>query len=157
MSSLSDIRESILTKFAEALAASSTPNLPVEAPNRRFKRPTSGAWGRVTINFGTRNPAALGSAGQKLNRTAFVLVLQVFVPENDGEKIAFEIVDDVIGRLDYGTRIATNATTSRRSNVQFNSSSILTVGRAGTDDDKGQAGLFQVNGSVDGVAHDWPG
>ena len=155
MSALADIRKAVFAEFEAALAAA--PNysaIAIDAPNRRFQKPLNDPWVRVALNPGTRAPAALGSSGQKLNRFPFILALQVFVPENNGEKIAFEIADELLGPLEYQTAIGTVDGT--RHNIHFETASIGTGFRAASDSDEGAASFWQLNATISGIANDWP-
>lgn len=67
--------------------------LPVEHENQRFTQPATGPWGRLTLVTGETEPAAIGNGQGRLERTPFVLFLQVFMPENTGTKVARQAAD----------------------------------------------------------------
>lgn len=83
-------RNLILTAWQAAWNSPSPGLFPVEFENLKFKRPTSGPWGRLSINPGETTPIAPGT---KDSRTPFILVLQVFIPENGGTLPAYRAAD----------------------------------------------------------------
>ena len=87
--------EVIMTAWKAAWDAAGL-TLPVEVHNQPFKRPTTGAWARLTYLGGQTSAASLGTV-QK--RTPFALALNVFLPENTGTRIAYRAAD-AMGRLD---------------------------------------------------------
>jgi hypothetical protein len=151
-------RERILTKFEEARASSADyptdAEFPIEAPNRRFKKPASGPWGRLTLQFGERVQVSIGgSLGRKnRRRTPFVLTLQIFVPENAGESVAYDIAEQIMGPLDVVTDgvLTIVPGNSWRVDTIFETSSLIQVGKAAGDDDEGAAGVSQLNASISG-------
>lgn len=68
-------------------------SIPVEHQNHRFARPTAGAWGRLSLATGETSPASIGTGAGALERTPFILTLQVFLPENTGTRLAAMAAD----------------------------------------------------------------
>jgi hypothetical protein len=68
-------------------------SIPVEHANQRFQQPKNGPWGRLTLQTGKTTPAAIGGQMGKLDRTPFILSLQMFLPENSGTSIAQQAAD----------------------------------------------------------------
>lgn len=155
MKAFSLARQAIFLQFEAARAASTDypteAEFPIEAANRRFKRPDSGPWGRLVLTFGERNPIAVGgNAGkQNLNRTAFVLGLQIFLPEHTGEKEAYEIAGQIMGALDYETTSILDFPITTRVDCFFETSSFIAVGKV-TGGESGPAGTEQFNATISG-------
>lgn len=93
MSNHTTAAEEIKRAWLTAWNAGPLSALPVEHENLRFQQPSSGPWGRLTLVTGDTEPAAIGSGAGRLERTAFVLFLQIFMPENTGTKIARQAAD----------------------------------------------------------------
>jgi hypothetical protein len=155
MKAFSLARQSIFGSFDTARASSadySTEALfPIEGRNRRGKRPTSGPWGRITLGFGTRNAVSIGGASGANNRkrTPFVLTLQIFVPEHEGEAAAFLIAEQIMGPLDLLASNLTDIPSTTRLSVNFQTASFEPVGKVGGEDE-GASGTEQFNSSISG-------
>ena len=109
-------RREILSRVKAVLDAESI--TAVEWPSLRFKQPTRSQWYRVTIQQGQANAAALGP--QKLNRTPFVVFLQVFIPiENETGDAAAYTAADALGALNNTDATRTDGPTGTRARVTF--------------------------------------
>lgn len=86
-----------LWKLASLSGALAT--LPTEYENRRFKRPDAGPWGRLTLRKAQSTPRNIGD-GLRVERTPFVLYLQIFIPEGEGTRVA-EQAHDRLKILNY--------------------------------------------------------
>lgn len=98
--------------------------VPIEYQNQKFSKPQSGPWGRYTLLPGETNPAALGVNGAKIDRTPFFLTIQVFIPEEGGTSVAFQ-VSDILANLNTQQRLSDD----RKTVVSFYSAG-LTPGAA---------------------------
>tara|TARA_R110000803_G_scaffold209965_3_gene280589 strand:- start:17944 stop:18405 length:462 start_codon:yes stop_codon:yes gene_type:complete len=109
-------RKEIISQVKAALDAESI--TAVEWPSMRFEQPEGLPWYRVTIQQGQSNPAALGP--QKLNRSPFVIFLQVFLPiENlTGDSAAY-VAADALGSLNNTDATRTDGPTGTRAAVKF--------------------------------------
>jgi len=156
MKAFSLARSTILSRFEASRALSADyptdTEFPIEAPNRRFQKPTSGPWGRITVQFGERNQISIGGGAGSGNRkrTAFVLTLQIFVPEHKGEKEAFEIAEQVMGSLDVQSIAAVDIPVTTRIDLFFGTVSFTPVGNVGGGEDEGAAGTAQFNATISG-------
>jgi len=123
-------RKEIMTRVKAALDAEAI--TAVEWPGMRFEQPKAQPWYRVGIQAGQAQPAALGP--QKLNRTPFVVFLQIFLPiENAlGNAAAYEAAD-AIGALNNTNQTRTDGTSGTRADVKFRVASAPNfVGKDGT-------------------------
>lgn len=160
MNPLSTARTAILELFETARANSATyptdAEFPIEIRNRRFKKPASGPWGRLTLTFGSRIPISVGGSGGKANlrRTPFILTLQIFVPEHDGEKVAFNIADEILGGMDFESDLRSSGGTKVHTICE--TATLNAVGKAAGDDDEGAAGMEQFNAVLPGHFDDFP-
>ncbi len=112
-------RSTVAAAWKAVWDASSVADLPVEFQNQPFKRPQNVPWGRYTLLPGETEPAALGAEGLKMERTPFVLIVQVFHPEDTGTRKAYQASDAMRGlnysrhRQDYpGGFVVVNFNTS---------------------------------------------
>lgn len=65
----------------------------VKWPNVVFAQPANTAWVALSIRWGESNQASIGPATRRLERHQGVVVIQVFVPKNSGEKALAEHLD----------------------------------------------------------------
>lgn len=86
-------RATILREFEIARKAGAAAGLPIRYPNHRFDPPEAAPWLAVSLQTGETNPISLGPRGR--DRTAFVLVVQVFLPEQTGTLQAYRVADDI--------------------------------------------------------------
>lgn len=93
MSNHTTAAEEIKRAWLAAWNAGPLDAMPVEHENLRFQQPSTGPWGRLTLVTGDTEPAAIGTGAGRLERTPFVLFMQVFMPENTGTKIARQAAD----------------------------------------------------------------
>ena len=102
-------------------------------PNRDFTPPTKAAWIAVTISSGEASQIELGSS-KNTHRHPGLVIVQVFVPANWGDKTALDTADSV-------------AALFRRQRLSYTDGSIVfrtpTVRVIGRDN-----AYFQVNVSV---------
>ncbi len=111
--------------------------MPIEHENHRFKAPTDTPWGRLTLTRGDTSKVSLGGPTVKIERTPFILNLQVFIPENQGTRAADNAADAMAALNDF-TASETNLT------VNFK-----TVGIGSSSADKGAAFLITIPGQYD--------
>lgn len=109
-------RKQITLYVQQALLSAGIPSASIEWPNLRFKQPETGPWWRVTILFGESQPAALGP--QKLNRTPFSVVVQVFMPTGTGVT-ASDTTADELGQWNNTTNKATDPASGTVAHVKF--------------------------------------
>jgi len=66
----------------------------IEWPNRRFSRPCSGAWMRVSYPQQSTFPFTWGGPGNVVqNRTLALLAIQIFAPKNAGNAVLIAATD----------------------------------------------------------------
>ena len=123
--SLSATREGIATAINTAITANGYSAEIIEWPNQRIaSQPVDSRWWRVVIQTGTTNPITIGGVGQRRTRTPFVVIIQIFLPENGGTKEAYEIADKLgkgTSGLDYQrTAPITDATLTPNQIVYLN-------------------------------------
>lgn len=82
--------EEIKRAWHTAWIGSPLASMPVEQDNLPFKQPKGQPWGRLSILQGETSKVALGPP---MNRTPFVLQLQVFLPEHTGTRTATKAAD----------------------------------------------------------------
>ena len=91
------------TRLQTQNAAQVSPAAPfaVKWPNIPWKQPTSGEWLNVSIVPGTGRQDSLGSP--TLERQLGILLVQIFVPKNSGDRRARKIADTIAGWFRYQT------------------------------------------------------
>lgn len=95
-------RALIATRWKLAWDGGPLAAMPIEFQNQPFERPQGQVWGRYTLLPAETTPAALGSRECRFERTPFVLVLQVFSPENSGSRAPYQAAD-VMAAMNYQT------------------------------------------------------
>lgn len=75
--------------------------LPVQMGNQPFTKPKGLPWGRFAIILGERGPASVST---RFSRTIGFISLQVFIPDDKGERIAATAADAMDGIFRF-TRI----------------------------------------------------
>jgi Bacteriophage related domain of unknown function len=114
--------------FGLAWMAGPIPALPIEHENHRFKAPDDAPYGRLTLAKGNTTQMTLGGKGTRVDRTPFILNLQVFIPENKGTRIADQAFDAMTllngqctheENLTVNLQAATSATSSADKGVAF--------------------------------------
>lgn len=66
---------------------------PVKYGNSSFDQPRNSDWVTLSLRWGDSEQASLGPTTRRLERHAGVIVVQVFVPKNSGEKLLNEHLD----------------------------------------------------------------
>lgn len=66
---------------------------PIKFPNVAFAQPPNAAWVSLSIRWGESQQASIGPVTRRLERHSGVVVVQVFVPKNSGEKALSEHLD----------------------------------------------------------------
>ena len=83
----------------ESVRSTATPTIAaalIEIENQPFSQPSGQTWYRLTFRPGDTNRASLGG-DKAMNRTVFLLILQVFIPEQGGTKEAYQAADVMSG------------------------------------------------------------
>lgn len=119
------------------LQAGPLASMKIEHENHRFKAPDDAPWGRLTLAKGATTQISLGGKGTRVDRTPFVLNLQVFIPENKGTRVADDAFD-VMNKLN-GQTVQEGTLTVNLQTATSNTSSA----------DKGAAFLISIVGYYD--------
>lgn len=123
----------IFQHWTFAWAAGELPAMPVEFDNMKFKQPDAATWGRLTLTRGDSTQIALGGPGIAVERTPFILNLQVFIPENQGTRDRDKAAD-AMRKLNRVTGAAAGLVVNfytasiGNSQAEIGSGSLITIG-----------------------------
>lgn len=110
MSNFDKTRAALIKRFIDAWPAVAPASLPLSLiglPNKTFSHPSSGIYGRLSIQQGERYSAAIGAARI---RSIGVVYLQIFIPEGGGTKPGTDAGDAMAAVFDNRTIALLDAT-----------------------------------------------
>lgn len=123
MSTHAAASQMIMQNWVFAWNAGSLFAMPVEHENMKFKPPTDAPWGRLTLTRGDSSQMALGGPAVQVERTPFILNLQIFIPENQGTR-ARDQAADAMKKLN---KTSDSSFASSSLVVNFHTTSISTI------------------------------
>lgn len=108
-------------------------------PNRDFTPPSKAAWLAVTIQSGDGAQLELGGDVEVTHRHPGIVIVQVFVPANWGDKTALDLADQVAA-LFRRQRVDLYELVEVKGSIVFRTPSVRAIGVDGA--------FFQVNVSI---------
>lgn len=118
-----------MTSLIQAALTAESIATPIEYPNTKLVRPEAAAWMRLTLQTGATVPTAIGDRTQKRSRTPVQIVLQVFLPEESGTQLAYQIHGKLGAKqLDYSTSSRADTDTLTTAFVNLETMAIAPIG-----------------------------
>jgi hypothetical protein len=106
----------------------------IEWPNREFTPPTKAGWLRVVLQAGDAAQIEIGGTPKNIHRHPGLVLIQVFVPANWGDKTALDLADQVAALF---RRVRVEHTDG---SIVFRTPTVRAIGPSGA--------YYQVNVSV---------
>lgn len=117
-------RDFIYGTLKTAVEASALPATPIRYPDYiGTEVPSDNAWIRATVHHTDEHQATIGSTGQRRYRVYGVLMIQIFTPTGNGQKVA-DILSGVVKGAFRGVNVGLDS-------IVFNRVRVTDVGQSG--------------------------